>query len=280
MNIVILGTSKQALSLGLICKNVASSICFYHQDNNVLSDLKEQFEKNFLEPTETMELYHFSSHLTDKFRSAVIFDFLPECDQKQKIIQQINAMQSTINLYFTVSKLHSVSQIASQFHDPKPIVGLQYLLSFEKTKIVELVKGMHTSPQALERAEWFMNELGKETVHIKDVPGNLLNRMALVLINEATHLLNEGVASPSDIDREMELALGLEMGPLRLADIVGLDSIQSMLFSLYQGTGNPKYLPCSLLQNMVYSGFLGRKTNSGFYSYSTEILNFPALNSH
>lgn len=279
MKIVILGSCDQALSLGLSCKNIASSITFFDKDIDSLESLRREAERSYEDSLIVRRKFIFSSNLNlDPNQPVVIFDYLSDNDEKLNLLKQINSELQNVSLFITTSKIHSVSKIASLSNDPKAIVGLQYLNSIEKSKVVELVKGIHTSSKVLDKAYRLMEEMGKEIIVVKDSPGFLLNRMTLVLINEAIHLLNEGIASPDEIDKEMELALGLDLGPLRHADNIGLDVILKMLNSLYQGTGNPKYLPCSLLQNMVYSGYLGRKSHSGFYSYSAEILNFPHLN--
>jgi 3-hydroxybutyryl-CoA dehydrogenase len=281
MNVVILGANEQAFSIAVLCKNKASSITFFDKDLDSLENLQDEIENVYEERLGIKSKFIFSSILDiDLNHSVVSFDCLPDNEEKLNLLKQIRYGVSNGSLFFTTSKIYSVSKIASLLQDPRCVVGLQYLHPFDKSKMIELVKGIHTSTKALDRAKWLMTEMGKEITIVKDSPGFLLNRMTMVLINEAIHLLNEGIATPNDIDKAMELALGLKLGPLRLADSIGLDISLNMLNSLYQGTGNPKFLPCSLLQNMVYSGYLGQKTSSGFYSYSAEILNFPHLNGY
>jgi 3-hydroxybutyryl-CoA dehydrogenase len=247
----------------------------------LLENIQHELENGHGEISININKFIFTSNFEQETNGlAVIFDFLPDNEEKINLLKQFYIKAPSGSVFFTTSKLFSVSKIASLIQDPRTVVGLQFLQSFEKSKVIELVKGIHTNQKTLEKANWLMSQMGKEITIVKDSPGFLLNRMTVVLINEAIHLLNEGISSPHDIDKEMELALGLTLGPLRLADLIGLDHILNMLNSLYQGTGNPKFLPCSLLQNMVYSGYLGKKTNSGFYSYSAEILNFPHLNAY
>jgi 3-hydroxybutyryl-CoA dehydrogenase len=281
MDVVILGANEDALSLALSWKNKAGFITFIEQDQELLENIQYELGNGQGEISGSMSKFIFTSSFHIETNGlAVIFDFLPDNEEKINLLKQLYIEVSSDSVFFTTSKLFSVSKIASLIQDPRTVVGLQYLQSFEKSRVIELVKGIHTTTKTLEKANWLMSQMDKEITIVKDSPGFLLNRMTVVLINEAIHLLNEGISSPHDIDKEMELALGLTLGPLRLADLIGLDNVLNMLNSLYQGTGNPKFLPCSLLQNMVYSGYLGKKTNSGFYSYSAEILNFPHLNAY
>lgn len=281
MDVLILGANDQALNFALCCISKVKTITFFDQDLDSLGTLQDDIEDFYDENSAMKEKFRYSSRLVfDSDTPLLIFDYLPDNQKKLALLTQINLVSVHDVLFFTTSKLYSVSKIASLIENPRGVVGMQYLNSFENTKVIELVSGMHTSAKALEKAKWLMGEFGKEMTIVKDSPGFLLNRMTVVMINEAVHLLNEGVAAPTEIDKEMELSLGLNFGPLRLADTIGLDVVLDMLNSLYQGTGNPKYLSCSLLQNMVYSGYLGKKSNSGFYSYSAEILNFPHLNAY
>ena len=278
MDVIIIGSNEQALSLAVSCIHKADSITFIDEDEDSLEFLQDEVEHVYKERLGFKKKFKFTSELDiDHNQPVLVFDYLPDNEEKLSYLKKSKIETPNGSVFFTTSKVYSVTKIASHLHDPRNVVGLQYLQSFEKSKVIELVKGIHTSTKALEKAKWLMGELGKEMNIVKDSPGFLLNRMTIVLINEAIHLLNEGISTPHEIDKEMELGLGLVAGPLRLADQIGLDIIINMLNSLYQGTGNPKFLPCSLLQNMVYSGYLGKKTNSGFYSYSAEILNFPHL---
>ncbi|WHY89739.1 3-hydroxyacyl-CoA dehydrogenase family protein [Neobacillus cucumis] len=274
MDVVILGANEQALELALSFLSKVNSITFFDRDLDLLENLQDEFEND---SNDKLGIKFCSDLDFDQNHPLFIFDFLPDSEEKFNVLKQLRFGLLNGSLFFTTSKIYSVSKIASFLQDPKCVVGLQYLSPFENSQVIELVKGIHTSARSLERAKRIMADMGKEIMVVKDSPGFLLNRMTIVLINEAIHLLNEGLATPNEIDTEMELALGLKLGPLRLADHIGLDIVLSMLNSLYKGTGNPKFLPCSLLQNMVYSGYLGQKTNSGFYSYSAEILNFPHL---
>lgn len=280
VEIIILGTNKQAKSIALANRHLAKSITIFDEDIESLKKCNEDFERLVGGDLNFHRKFKFTSTIfSPSTQRNIVFDCLEDNESKFEKLKLVNQEIKKVGVFFTTSKIHSISKIASIFDHPSAIVGLQYLHSFEITKAVELVMGIHTSMNVIEKAQMVMRELGKETILVKDTPGFLLNRMTIVMINEAINLLNEGISSPSEIDKEMELSLGMSQGPLRLADSIGLDVVLSMLISLYEGTGNPKFLPCSLLRNMVYSGYLGEKSNTGFYSYYGEILSFPNLTS-
>lgn len=277
MNLVFLGANDESLMIAKSLLKNADSLTFFDEDVHSLESIKREMEDEYKSEYEQMMKVTFCTSGDFISQKSFYFDCLPDDESKAVLINQLFSHITNLEVFFTTSKLFSVSKIASFTSAAKQVVGLHYLQAFNQAEIVEVVKGIHTSTKTVEKAIKLMEDVKKEVLVMKDSPGQLLNRMMLVCINEAVHILNEGVASPSDIDKGMELSMGMSVGPLRLADNVGLDVVTQMLNALYQSTGHPKYIPCSLLQNMVYSGFLGRKTKAGFYSYSAEILSFPYM---
>jgi 3-hydroxybutyryl-CoA dehydrogenase len=205
------------------------------------------------------------------------FDCLEDNENKPEFYERLTVDMRNASVLFTTSRIYSVTYLSSKLRYPDRIVGLQFFLPFDEVDLVEVVKGMHTASDTLDLVRDFFQQLGKEFVLVKDIPGFLMNRMLLVLINEATHLLSEGIATPKEIDDGMKRGLGMNAGPLELADQIGLDNVVKMLQKIYEGYGNPKYLPSPLLSNMVHAGFCGASTAIGFYNYSAEILEFPIL---
>jgi len=134
-------------------------------------------------------------------------------------------------------------------------------------KLVELIKGVATSDETFEAARSVALKMDKTPVTVQDFPGFCGNRILFPMLNEAFYCLMEGVASAEDIDTVMKLGMNHPMGPLALADLIGLDTCLSILEVLYEGFGDPKYRPCPLLRKMVKAGYLGRKTGRGFYTY-------------
>jgi len=133
--------------------------------------------------------------------------------------------------------------------------------------LVELISGLQTSASTLIRTELLSAKLGKTVTHSKDIPGFVANRLLMPYINEACFVLQEGIATAEDIDKTMKLGCSMPMGPLALADFIGLDTCLSIMRVLYEGLGDSKYRPAPLLQSMVDAKLLGKKTKQGFYKY-------------
>jgi 3-hydroxybutyryl-CoA dehydrogenase len=162
----------------------------------------------------------------------------------------------------------SISKLASGLAEPGRFVGLHFFNPVHIIKLVEIIEGSHTSPKTVEKARIFAQNLDKTPIIMQDSPGFLVNRMLIPVINEATYMLEEKIAKKEEIDLSMKLGAKHPMGPLELADLIGVDVCLSILNSLYEQSKNPKYLPSPLLKEMVRTNRLGRKTKKGFYEYT------------
>lgn len=162
----------------------------------------------------------------------------------------------------------SITKIAAVTHRPAQVIGMHFMNPVPMMKLVEIINGYGTSPEVTETIVALAKNIGKVPCVVKDYPGFTLNRILLPMINEAMYVLQEGVAGVEDIDTIMKFAAAHPMGPLQLADFIGLDVCLSILNVLHEGFGNPKYAPCPLLVNMVTAGYLGVKSGEGFYVYT------------
>jgi 3-hydroxybutyryl-CoA dehydrogenase len=161
----------------------------------------------------------------------------------------------------------SITQIAAATKRPEKVIGMHFMNPVPIMKLIEIIRGYSTSDETTAKIVELSKELGKVAVEVNDYPGFIANRILMPMINEAIESLYHGVAGVKEIDTIMKLGMAHPMGPLHLADFIGLDTCLSILRVLHDGLGNPKYAPCPLLVNMVESGNLGAKTGSGFYTY-------------
>ncbi len=162
----------------------------------------------------------------------------------------------------------SITKIASVTTRPSQVIGMHFMNPVPIMKLVEVITGYATSSEVTKQIIGLATRLGKVPCEVKDYPGFIANRILMPMINEAIYSLYEGVAGVEEIDTVMKLGMAHPMGPLQLADFIGLDVCHSILKVLQEGFGNPKYAPCPLLVNMIAAGYLGVKSGEGFYKYS------------
>ena len=188
-------------------------------------------------------------------------------DLKLKIFRDIDASAPANCILSTNTSSISITRIAAQTKRPDKVIGMHFMNPVPIMKLVEVIRGYATSDEVTHTIMELSRNLGKEPVEVNDYPGFVANRILMPMINEAIISLHEGVAGVSEIDTVMKLGMAHPMGPLQLADFIGLDVCLSILNVLYEGFGNPKYAPCPLLVNMVTAGKLGVKNGEGFYIY-------------
>ena len=161
----------------------------------------------------------------------------------------------------------SITRIAAATQRPDKVIGMHFMNPVPVMKLVEVIRGYSTSGETTDTIMQLSQSLGKVPVEVNDYPGFVANRILMPMINEAIYSLYEGVAGVGEIDTVMKLGMAHPMGPLQLADFIGLDVCLAIMRVLHDGFGNPKYAPCPLLINMVTAGFLGVKSGRGFYDY-------------
>jgi 3-hydroxybutyryl-CoA dehydrogenase len=161
----------------------------------------------------------------------------------------------------------SITRLASATDRPESFIGLHFMRPVQVMKLVEIIRGIATSPKTYEAAVTFAKSLGKETANAEDYPAFIVNRILIPMINEAIYALYEGVGTVEAIDMAMRLGANHPMGPLELGDFIGLDTVLAIMNMLHEGLADSKYRPCPLLVKYVEAGWLGRKTNRGFYDY-------------
>ena len=189
-------------------------------------------------------------------------------DLKLKIFKQLDEICDTNTLLATNTSSISITKIAAVTNRPTQVIGMHFMNPVPVMKLVEVIRGYATSDKVTERIMEMSRTLGKSPVEVNDYPGFVANRILMPMINESIETLFQGVAGVEEIDTVMMLGMAHPMGPLHLADFIGLDVCLSILEVMHEGFGNPKYAPNPLLVNMVTAGKLGIKSGEGFYNYS------------
>jgi len=186
---------------------------------------------------------------------------------KLKIFKQLDEAVSDHCILATNTSSISITKIASVTKRPRSVIGMHFMNPVPVMKLVEIINGYATSKETTSSIVELTKQIGKIPCVVNDYPGFVANRILMPMINEAVYTLYEGVAGVEEIDTVMRLGMAHPMGPLQLADFIGLDVCHSILEVLHSGFGNPKYAPCPLLTNMVTAGNLGVKSGEGFYVY-------------
>jgi 3-hydroxybutyryl-CoA dehydrogenase len=214
---------------------------------------------------------HPSSDLSQAEDMEIIIECIPEkLDLKQELFTRLDSICQPDALLITNSGTLSISEIASVTERPQKIIGMHFLNPVTKVPLVEIVKGLKTDEASFQKAVEFADILNKQFITVNEYPGYVTTRIIVPLLNEAMHVLMEGVTTADDIDRAMKLGFGFNVGPLALADMTGLDVVMSWMENLLAELSEHKYNPCPLLRKMVRAGRLGVKTGRGFFRYDAD----------
>ena len=203
-----------------------------------------------------------------KNASLVVEAATENIDLKLSIFKELDAVCPEETILATNTSSISITQIAAVTERPEQVIGMHFMNPVPIMKLVEIIRGYNTSDEVTSLIMDLSKKLGKTPVEVNDYPGFVANRILMPMINESIETLYNGVAGVSEIDTVMKLGMAHPMGPLQLADFIGLDVCLSILNVMYDGFKNPKYAPCPLLVNMVRAGKLGVKSEEGFYDYS------------
>jgi 3-hydroxybutyryl-CoA dehydrogenase len=239
----------------------------------IAANMDRQVAKNLLsEETKQAALGHIKTY-TDMAEAVADADLVVEAaseniDLKIKIFQELDRLCPAKTILASNTSSISITRIASHTKRPTKVIGMHFMNPVPVMRMVEIINGYATEAEVTQTVYDLTKALGKVPCVVNDYPGFISNRILMPMINEAILCLQEGVAGVEEIDTIMKLGMAHPMGPLQLADFIGLDTCLSILNVLHAGFGNPKYAPATLLCNMVQAGYLGAKSGEGFYKYT------------
>lgn len=241
----------------------------------ISKNLDRQVKKETLSPEEKSDILSRISTFVRISEGVKVADIVIEAatenwEIKEDLFKELDKYAPSSAILASNTSSISITKIAAVTSRPEKVIGMHFMNPVPIMPLIEVISGYRTSSEVLQQVVALGESIGKKPVEVNDYPGFVANRILMPMINEAIISLQEGVASVTNIDAVMKLGMAHPMGPLRLADFIGLDVCLSILNVLYEGFGNSKYAPSPLLLNMVRAGYLGVKTGEGFYVYSKD----------
>lgn len=239
--------------------------------SRIEGNLSKQVEKERISQKDlikAMNLVQGTTDLNDAKEVDIVIEAAVEnMEVKCNLFSRLDEIAQDHTILATNTSSLPITEIAAVTKRPEKVIGMHFMNPVPVMKLVEIIKGLATTEETFNAVEALANDLKKSPVEVNDFPGFVSNRILMPMINEAIYTVYEGVSSPEDIDQVMKLGMNHPMGPLTLADFIGLDTCLYIMETLQEGFGDDKYRPCPLLRKYVKAGWLGRKTGRGFYQY-------------
>lgn len=277
--VMVIGAGQMGSGIAQVCAENGYEVFLY--------DLKEEFTTKGFEGIEkrlqrnvdkeritdvdkqdVMERIQPSTKLETAGKADIIIEAAVEnMEVKKTIFRQLDDHASAHAILATNTSSLSITELAAATKRPDQVIGMHFMNPVPVMKLVEVIRGLQTSDATYQAVADMAAALQKTSVEVNDFPGFVSNRILMPMINEAIYTVYEGVASPEDVDQVMKLGMNHPMGPLTLADFIGLDTCLYIMETLHDGFGDDKYRPCPLLRKYVQAGWLGKKSGRGFYQY-------------
>ncbi len=277
--ILVVGAGQMGSGIAQVAAQSGYSVCLYDIDSkalekgkaSVIKNLDRQVEKGKLSSEEKeaalSRLSCVESLKSGNDASFVIEAAVEDMEIKAKIFAEIDSLLPKETIFATNTSSLPITEIASHTGRPEKFIGMHFMNPVPVMPLVEIISGQLTDDNVVEFTYELANNMGKTPVVVNDFPGFVSNRVLMPMINEAIFCVYEGVAEPEGVDQVMKLGMNHPMGPLALADLIGLDTCLYVMEVLHKGYGDPKYRPCPLLRRYVNAGLFGKKSGRGFYTY-------------
>ncbi len=238
----------------------------------MVKSLAKRVEKGKMEQADMDKLTNAISFTTDMKEAhdadLVLEAIVENVNIKKSVFAELSTICREDTIFATNTSSISITEIGSAATHPERFVGMHFFNPATVMKLVEVIRGIHTSDETYQKIVEISKAIGKEPVEVQEAPGFVVNRILVPMINEAIGIYAEGIASAEGIDKAMQLGCNHPMGPLALGDLIGLDVVLAIMDTLYRETGDSKYRAHTLLRKMVRGGMLGRKSGKGFYEYN------------
>jgi 3-hydroxybutyryl-CoA dehydrogenase len=280
MRVLVVGAGQMGSGIAQVCATAGNAVLLNDVSQAVLErgravisgNLQRQVEKQKLSETEAGEIaarITVAPSLARPLEADIAIEAASEDVRlKQRLFSELDAALPKSAILASNTSSISITLLGASTKRAERVIGMHFMNPVPVMKLVEVIRGLATSDETYEAIRRFAEELGKIPVEVQDYPGFVSNRILMPMLNEAMFAYMEGVATPQAIDTIMKLGMHHPMGPLELADFIGLDTCLAIMEVLYEGFGDSKYRPCPLLRKMVAAGYLGKKAGRGFFSYA------------
>jgi 3-hydroxybutyryl-CoA dehydrogenase len=276
----IVGSGQMGSGIAQVLATHSIQVILYDLEDAALLKAKNSIERSLAKLIEKGKISAHSSDILKQIQFTSSFDDLKSADlvieaatenreTKKNIFKKLDVMLKPSAVLASNTSSISITELAAVTKRPTQFIGIHFMNPVPLMKLVEVIRGQLTSEETLKSVTQLLTKIEKQKVEAKDFPGFIVNRILMPMINEAVFTLYEGVGTVADIDQGMKLGTNQPMGPLELADFIGLDTCLSIMEVLHEGLGDDKYRPCPLLRNYVAAGLLGRKVGRGFYQYNS-----------